>query len=237
MLGARLDDVFGEVLRSRVGDAVPPSYQLGHHAEGGIDVSGPDGCEERDAGHPTTLVRESRRGRYRAGMTTTARRHLCVAVTGPVAERLEVLRRGWDPVMAALVPVHVTITYPEETGDDELLVRRAARCVVRTRPFRLRVGASFAEDDGHGGVFFAVEDVEQGWARLRRGLLAPPFRALDFPPHVTVVHPRTSPNGPACLAALADHDLPGEFQVTELLFTETTASAFRVLRRFELVRT
>ncbi|MBE1612182.1 2'-5' RNA ligase family protein [Actinopolymorpha pittospori] len=133
-----------------------------------------------------------------------------------------------------LVPAHVTVTYPEETGDDEMLLRRASRCVALTRAFRLRMGGVFAEDDGRGGVFFAVEDAEQGWARLRRDLLAPPFRSLDFPPHVTVVHPGTSRHGPACLAELAGRRLHGEFEVSELLFTETTDTVFRVLRRFEL---
>jgi hypothetical protein len=41
------------------------------------------------------------------------------------------------------------------------------------------------------GVYIDVEDVEWGYQRLRADLLRPPFRQLAFPPHVTVVHPRT----------------------------------------------
>jgi 2'-5' RNA ligase len=136
--------------------------------------------------------------------------------------------------MASLVPAHITVTYPEETGDDELLLRRAAKCVECTSPFRVQVGEIFAEDRGRGGVFFAVEDVEGGWARLRHELLAPPFRLINFPAHITVAHPRTSRQAVACLAELAGYRLSGEFKVSELLFTEITTTAFKVLQRFAL---
>lgn len=141
--------------------------------------------------------------------------------------------------MAARAPAHVTVTYPEETGDDELLLGRAARVVEGTPRLRLRLTGVFAEDGGRGGVFLSVEDVDGGWARLRSRLLAPPFRPVDFPPHVTVAHPRTASDGPACLAALTGHRPGGVlgasgFDVTELWYTETTAAAFTVLRRFPL---
>nr|WP_269091209.1 2'-5' RNA ligase family protein [Actinopolymorpha cephalotaxi] len=168
---------------------------------------------------------------------------MCVLLPAPAAKPVEVLRRRWDPLMAARAPAHVTVTYPEETGDDELLLRRAARVAADTPRFRLGLAAVFAEDGGHGGVFLSVEDVDGGWARLRRHLLAPPFRPVGFPPHVTVAHPRTAPDGPACLAALAGRrrgDGLGvgvgvrEFDVAEVCHTETTATSFTLLRRFPL---
>lgn len=144
--------------------------------------------------------------------------------------------------MAARAPAHVTVTYPEETGDDKLLLGRAARVVANTPLFRLRLTGVFAEAGGRGGVFLSVEDVDGGWARLRHHLLGPPFRPVNFPAHVTVAHPRTAPDGPGCLAALTGHmtgdgmgELRGlEFDATELCHTETTATSFTVLRRFPL---
>ncbi|MET9019664.1 2'-5' RNA ligase family protein [Actinopolymorpha sp. NPDC004070] len=172
-------------------------------------------------------------------MTPAARRHLCVLLPSPVAHPVEKLRRQWDPVMAARAPAHVTVTYPEETGDDELLLSRAEDVCADMTCFRLRLTGVFSEDGGRGGVFLSVEDVDGGWARLRRHLLAPPFRPVDFPPHVTVAHPRTAPDGPACRAALTGRRLdrdPGEsgFDVAELCHTETTTASFTVLRRFPL---
>jgi hypothetical protein len=54
--------------------------------------------------------------------------------------------------MAAIAPPHITLTYPEETGDEALLLaraRRAARCAVA---FDVTFGAVAADDDGHGGL-------------------------------------------------------------------------------------
>lgn len=136
--------------------------------------------------------------------------------------------------MARLVPAHVTVTYPEETVDEELLLRRARRRLGTVPPFRLRLGAVVAEDGGGGGVFVAVEDVDGGWADLRRRLLAEPMTPLDVPAHLTVVHPRTSARGPECLAALAGRRLAAEVRIREVRYTETTADAFTLLRRFPL---
>jgi len=35
---------------------------------------------------------------------------------------LESLRHAWDPVMAARIPTHVTLVYPEESRDHERLL-------------------------------------------------------------------------------------------------------------------
>ncbi|WP_119727651.1 hypothetical protein [Thermomonospora amylolytica] len=68
------------------------------------------------------------------------------------AEQIEELRRTWDPVMADLVPAHLTVTYPEETTDEALLLRRAESWLPQATAFRLRPGKVFAENEGHGGV-------------------------------------------------------------------------------------
>jgi hypothetical protein len=67
---------------------------------------------------------------------------------------------------------------------------------------------------------------------FRLGLLAAPMTAVDFPPHITVTHPRTSNRGEECQAALTSRPVALEFTVREVLFTETTAHACDVLRRF-----
>lgn len=135
--------------------------------------------------------------------------------------------------MAAVVPAHVTVVYPEETAGEDLLLRRAERLGEVAR-FRLRLGGVFAEDGGLGGVFVAVGDADGGWRELRRRLLAGPMTPVDFLPHVTVAHPRTSSRGAECFAALAGQRLDAEVEAREVLFTETADGSFTVLRRFPL---
>ncbi|MFF1360934.1 2'-5' RNA ligase family protein [Streptomyces sp. NPDC058297] len=162
------------------------------------------------------------------------RRHLCVNLAGPEAGQIERWRHEWDPVMASVIPAHVTVTYPEETVDEALLLQRAELCHHQTPAFRLRLGEVFTEDEGRGGVFVAVDDVDRGWADLRRGLLSPPMTPISFPAHVTIAHPRTCRRGPQCYAELAGHCARGTVWARELLFTQTTANSFTVLRRFPL---
>jgi len=167
-------------------------------------------------------------------MLRRVRRHLCVLVAGPPAGRVERWRRRWDPAMAAVVPAHVTITHPEEVADEDLLLRRARQIGTVPR-FRLRLGEVFTEDGGRGGVFTAVHDLDGGWQQLRRLLLAPPMTPVDFPVHVTIAHPRTSSTGPQCAEALAGQQANAEpVIIREVLFTETTADTFTILRRFAL---
>jgi hypothetical protein len=172
------------------------------------------------------------------------RRHLCVlldqAVTGPVQR----WRQRWDPVMAAVVPAHLTVVYPEEVVDEDLLLSRAESGLATTRPFRLRMGAVVAAEGGAGGVFVAVDDVDGAWAALRRALLAEPMSPVDLPAHVTLVHPRTSNQGPACWAALAGRRVDREVVARAVCLTETRYGAtgqagtadisLTVLRRFAL---
>ncbi|MFI6902159.1 2'-5' RNA ligase family protein [Nonomuraea sp. NPDC050394] len=159
------------------------------------------------------------------------RRHLSIALRGPAAEPLERLRRIWDPRMADVVPAHVTLVYPEEILDETLLLKRAESHVTGRPPFRLRLGGVFAMG---GGVLVRVLDVDGAWADLRRELLSPPMAPVEFPPHATVAHPRTSTRALQCRAALAGREVEGEFRVTEIQFTETGSLSFSVVRRFRL---
>ncbi|SDK16539.1 2'-5' RNA ligase family protein [Streptomyces indicus] len=165
------------------------------------------------------------------------RRHLCV-VLGAVG-RIERWRADWDPVMAAAVPAHVTVAYPEETADERLLIERAEQLAADGGPFRLGLGEVRAVGDGTQGVYVAVDDVDGGWARLRTRLLAPPLLRRDLPAHVTLAHPRTSARGASCWAALAGRYVGARVTVGELLRTETEyrpgmPPEFTVVRRFPL---
>ncbi|MBK1786461.1 NUDIX domain-containing protein [Prauserella cavernicola] len=175
-----------------------------------------------------TLADPSYRGLIEA-VRTGPRRHLCALVGGTVAEEVDVARHRWDPVMAAVAPPHVTLSYPEEVTDERLLLDRMAAVAEHQPPFHLTLAQSFTRE---GGTFLGLLDVEGGWARLRETLLAAPFRAVDFPPHLTVAHPRTSHHGEACAQELRA-PVGASVRVDEICFTET-GLAFTVLHRFPL---
>jgi beta-xylosidase len=53
-----------------------------------------------------------------------SRRHLQLLLSGSESERIEALRRQWDPLMAHRTPAHVTLASPEEFDDEALLLAR-----------------------------------------------------------------------------------------------------------------
>ncbi|MGI5353540.1 hypothetical protein ACQEU8_35995 [Streptomyces sp. CA-250714] len=77
-----------------------------------------------------------------------------------------------------------------------------------------------------------MDDVNQGWAGLRRRLLSTPMTPIDFPAHATIAHPRTYKRRTQCYAELAGHHAGGTVWARELLFTQTTSNSFTILRRF-----
>lgn len=114
--------------------------------------------------------------------------------------------------------------------DESLLVERAASAAADTRPFAITLGE--LEEIGRGGVWFAVFDPSDSWNRLRSRILRPPFNPIQVKPHATVVHPRTSTRGSEAFTKLTGTHIKGEATISEMLFTETSASGIRILNRF-----
>ena len=160
--------------------------------------------------------------------------HATVFVPPAMAAPVETLRRAWDPQTAAQIAAHVTVAYPDEAPDVDLLAARLRLASTTIRPFRLRLGGieHFGRPDG--GIYVEVLDVDGGYRRLRAEILSPPFKALDFPPHVTLVHPETSSRGPECWDELRDRDLDLTFPVDEVAITAFDGSRWGVLHRFFL---
>jgi hypothetical protein len=137
--------------------------------------------------------------------------------------------------MARIAPPHVTLVYPEETNDEESLVRAARFAASRHGPFVLRLEEFIAERDGDGGVFVRVGDPSGRLTALRDELLLPPQRFLGYPFHSTVVHPRTSDQGPLCWSTLAGQSLGLDVTVHEMVLSSTTEVSRTVLERFPLL--
>lgn len=161
-----------------------------------------------------------------------ARRHVLLALRGEGAEELQTLRVEWDPEMAARVPAHVTLVYPEETVNEPLLLNRVAQVADATAPFAIWLGD--LESSDRGGVWFRVVDPSDSWERLRSRILAPPFHRLPVKPHATVVHPRTSDRGREAMNALVGTRFDSSFDFCEILFTNISREGTTILHRFPL---
>ena len=167
-------------------------------------------------------------------MTEYRDHHATIFVTPDVAGPLEAMRREWDPDMAAVVAAHVTLVYPHEAPDFELLVSRLHGQALTTAPFRLRLGGLGCFDRPEGGVYVDVKDIDGGYKRLRDQLLFAPLRPTTFPPHVTIAHPRTARRLRELWESSSYKRSNAEFTVREIAITAFDGIRWETLQRFPL---
>lgn len=161
------------------------------------------------------------------------RQHATVFVDCDVSGPVEVLRIKWDPVMASQIDAHFTLIYPDEVSGAEDLERRTALAAVKTAPFLVLLGEAFYVGTPAEGVFIHVHD-EGGAIGEFRSLVNPPGRVVDFPPHVTIVHPRSSDRGEEAWAELADIRFNVRFVVNRVAITGFNGVRWQTLRAFSL---
>jgi hypothetical protein len=82
-------------------------------------------------------------------------------------------------------------------------------------------------------VFFHVHDDDGGICSFRARTV-PRASAIAFPPHVTIVHPRTSRLGQRAWQALSEVRLDAQFVVTEVAITASDGTRWRTVRRVRL---
>jgi GNAT superfamily N-acetyltransferase len=145
--------------------------------------------------------------------------HATIFLPPGVAGPVEAARRRWDPDMAAQIAAHVTLVYPHEVPSPDRLVERVRTAAAAVAPFRLRLGGLACLEHPENGVYLAVEDVDGGYRALRDAVLGPPFRPAVVPPHVTLVHPRTSRRGRELWDSGADRHHEGEFTADQVAIT------------------
>ena len=174
--------------------------------------------------------------RYSPAMSTPelGRHHATVFLDPERGGPVEELRSRWDPQMASQIAAHITLIYPEEIPDPAELDELAEIAAASTRPFSITLGPAFYVGSPADGVFFRVHDIDGGIGSFRARTV-PPARAIDFPPHVTIVHPRTSCLGKQAWQALAAIQLEAQFTVTHLAITASDGLRWRTIRRLPLV--
>ncbi len=136
--------------------------------------------------------------------------------------------------MADRVPLHLTLAYPEEMVDEPLAVERLVDAARHVGPFDVELGEVWSDDGGRGGVFVAVGDPSGALEELRDAVLLPPMRWSGWPFHVTVAHPRTSPDPVACASALLGSRVDGRLRVDAVHHTVTDHVHRRVLHTVAL---
>ena len=118
--------------------------------------------------------------------------HATIFLPPEIARSIEAARREWDPDMANRIAAHVTLVYPQEAPNAELLIERVHEASDSLGPFRLRLGDVACFERPEDGVYVNVKDVDGGYRKMREHVLRPPFHHLAFPAHVTLVHSQTS---------------------------------------------
>jgi 8-oxo-dGTP pyrophosphatase MutT (NUDIX family) len=142
-------------------------------------------------------------------------------------------RARWDPAMASQIGAHVSVIYPSEVPHIEDLQRRVADAATVVPPFRLRLGSLKHFAGPENGVFVAVEDVDGGWAAIRKRAIGSEL-ALEVEPHVTIVHPRTSNLGRAAWNAIQARSFATEMNVVSVTVTAFDGRRWPILATFRL---
>ena len=136
-----------------------------------------------------------------------------------VAGPIEAARRDWDPDMADRIAAHVTLVYPQEAPISDLLFERLRDACNKFGAFRLRLGDIACFERPEGGVYINVEDIDDGYRKIREEVLRPPFHGIAYPAHVTLVHPQTSSRGREFWDSGAYQRHDQEFTVWEVTVT------------------
>ena len=161
--------------------------------------------------------------------------HATIFVAQAIAGPIEAARRDWDPLMAARIAAHVTLVYPEEAPNCDLLLDRIRGACSITPPFRLRLRELTLFEGRDRGVYVSVDDIDGGFHTMREQVLRPPFSRLAFRPHVTVMHPRTSRRGLEFLERSDYRTQHREFTVQEIAITAFDGTKWVVVRAFPLM--
>ena len=83
-------------------------------------------------------------------------------------------------------------------------------------------------------MYVTMEDIDGGYRTIREEVLHPPFRGVAFPPHVTLVHSRTSGRGGDFRDSGWSRRGDAEFMAQEVAITAFDGTRWVVLRTFRL---
>lgn len=160
------------------------------------------------------------------------RTQLTIFATGPVAERIEEVRRRLDPIQFHLIAAHVTLCREDELEGLSLETIRSRLSTPAARPLTLTFGApsSFST---HGFLLPCIAGEEHFQTLRQVVLLSATVRRAA--PHITLAHPRNPKSAENSLAAAASLGAGAQVRFESVcLIQQDGASPWRVRQRFPL---
>ena len=151
-----------------------------------------------------------------------------IFVEGTSKVKIEAWRRRWDPIMAERVPAHITLIFPNEAHDGQVLLDRAEKACRRRPSFSLGLlGVTCPNGRPEELVFVEVHDEEGSFVQLRSELLGSPCALSGMAaPHITIVHPATSSLGKEAWESLRGNRLDESLVVTKISIIESSGQAW-----------
>jgi hypothetical protein len=137
--------------------------------------------------------------------------------------------------MARQIAAHVTLVYPWEAPEPEMIAEWVPAAVAGVAPFRLAIGPVGVDGPAaRRWCGYAVEDLDGGHAAIRARITAPEFIPGTVPPHITIVHPRTSSLADEAHAHLRRAPRELEFWVNEVTITAWDGERWQPLKAIPL---
>lgn len=118
------------------------------------------------------------------------RRQLTLFVPEKYAEKIEYVRRTFDPVQSALIRSHVTLCQEDELSEISSVLANIKALKTGNITLHLNQLERFSNDQG---LWLSTDHQPDEFHELRRKLLAHSERAISHPrPHITLIHPRNA---------------------------------------------
>lgn len=135
--------------------------------------------------------------------------------------------------MAARIGAHFTVCHALQPGDDW------ERCIAPLQasgPLVVHIGGVRNWGTPAEGIYLSVVDVEDSVARTRRRLSLSDPAGVEYAPHVTLTHPRTTPPdvAAAAWAELEGWSLDAIVSINALDEIEYDGLAWRTVRKVSL---
>ena len=119
----------------------------------------------------------------------SAKLQLTAFLPPPLRSQLEIVRRRWDPEMAERIGPHFTVCHVVPGGDDW---ENRVDSLHASGPLRVRIGGVRNWGAPTGGIYLNVDDFDETVSLARRRLSVEEAPGVEYLPHVTLTHPRTT---------------------------------------------
>ena len=161
-----------------------------------------------------------------------SRTQLTLFATGPVAVRIEEIRKLLDPVQFNLIAAHVTLCREDELDGLSAEALRRSLSTPEARPLTLTFGVP--ESFSTHGILLPCIEGEENFRTLRHVVLGS-AAARRQPPHITLAHPRNPKSAGNSLAAASRLGSGAGIRFDSVcLIQQDGVSPWRVVQRFEL---